>query len=359
MRILIRCDSSFLIGSGHLIRCLNLADRVHARGHEVAFAMRTLPENLTHLARDRGYPVFELPDRSAGLPAGSRGYQLWLSATEEEEISDTEEAVLSWRPEGIIVDHYGIGPRWELRFRSSGIRVLALDDLGRAHGADWILDQNFHPGIQSSYQSGSPDSTLFLGPEYAILSPDFAKTDPAPEERFHSPVDQVFAFFGGVDATGESLKLLQAWRLVAAPAPSLELVLGAQNRRAPEILALAQPFGEQVSVKIQIQDMAERMARSGLFIGSGGTITWEKSKLGLPSLCIAVAENQEEIARALHVAGAHRYLGRAEEVTAQMLADEITELLRNAEARITQNRTLIRFRTGSRIEEILSGFERT
>ena len=65
----------------------------------------------------------------------------------------------------------------------------------------------------------------------------------------------------------------------------------------------------------QISNMAELMAKADLAIGAGGTTTWERCYLGLPTIVIAVAENQREFSEACLKAGVIKYLGMAEDVT--------------------------------------------
>jgi spore coat polysaccharide biosynthesis predicted glycosyltransferase SpsG len=53
------------------------------------------------------------------------------------------------------------------------------------------------------------------------------------------------------------------------------------------------------------------MTKADLAILSGGSITWEKCVLGLPSLVVEIAANQRGAAAALAANGAHRALGAA------------------------------------------------
>ena len=53
--VVIRADASQVIGSGHVMRCLTLAERLRRRGEDVTFVSRELPGNLiaheSHRAR--------------------------------------------------------------------------------------------------------------------------------------------------------------------------------------------------------------------------------------------------------------------------------------------------------------------
>ncbi|MFP3733021.1 glycosyltransferase, partial [Bacillus sp. SIMBA_006] len=67
-------------------------------------------------------------------------------------------------------------------------------------------------------------------------------------------------------------------------------------------------------VVVSVSDMARRMAEADLAIGAAGSTSWERCCLGLPTLMLILAENQEGIARALDAAGAAICLGRPEQL---------------------------------------------
>ncbi len=315
------------------------------------FAMRKIPGNLNNFAKENGFQVIEFPDRSTTFTKNFSGYESWLCATPDEELFDSINAIKTWRPERVVVDHYGIDASWESKIMSRGLKVLALDDLARPHEANYVLDQNYQPKIVERYKIFSSNSTLFLGPEFAILDPSFDLVDDLNEHKLKK-IRKVLAFFGGADISGASLKLLCTWKLLGSSAPNLTLLVGIQNKDKLKILDLASTISN-VTVIVQTPNIASEMSSSQLFIGAGGTVTWEKAKISIPSICITVATNQEEIAKELHAFGAHQYLGRAEDVTTEDLAVQIKSILANESARLHQHQKLKMLNVASRINEII------
>ena len=59
MKVLVRTDASVEIGSGHLMRCLTLADQLRSEDAEVAFACRDLPGGMFDLLQAHGYQFAE------------------------------------------------------------------------------------------------------------------------------------------------------------------------------------------------------------------------------------------------------------------------------------------------------------
>lgn len=81
------------------------------------------------------------------------------------------------------------------------------------------------------------------------------------------------------------------------------------NRRKDDIAALCGTM-PQASFHCQIDYMADLMQKADLSIGAGGSTTWERCYLGLPSLCIITADNQREITALVHAQGLHFAWGR-------------------------------------------------
>ena len=65
MRVAFRVDASDAIGTGHLMRCLTLADALRRGGAHCRFICRSHPGNLLGLIRERGYDAYDLPHESA------------------------------------------------------------------------------------------------------------------------------------------------------------------------------------------------------------------------------------------------------------------------------------------------------
>ncbi|MFP4063115.1 MAG: hypothetical protein ACLFS2_10015 [Halochromatium sp.] len=75
------------------------------------------------------------------------------------------------------------------------------------------------------------------------------------------------------------------------------------------------------------------MAAADLAIGAGGTTTWERCCLGLPSLVVSIAENQRPACETLAAAGVIDYLGHQERVTTEHLHRAILGIIDQGEHR--------------------------
>jgi len=88
----------------------------------------------------------------------------------------------------------------------------------------------------------------------------------------------------------------------------VDVVVGTQNQHQEEIKNICEK-NKYYNFYCQVDNMAELMLKADLAIGAGGSATWERCYLGLPSFVITLADNQEKLARDTHDFGAIVYVG--------------------------------------------------
>ena len=307
-----RVDASTTIGTGHLMRCLAVADALALRRVRALFLCRHVPEALAARVTDRGHRLATLPaggpapEPTAGLYGG------WLGTTEAHDAAETVRIlreVATGPLLSIVVDHYGLGHAWEAHVASAiGAEVAAIDDLDRAHAAGLVLDANF--GKDASNYAGRvpPDCRLLIGPDHALLRPDFARERPGALARHRARLgagrspSNVLVAMGGADpgdVTGHIVRALEP--LAARRDLMIHALVGAAYPHN-DALGRAAAAG-RVVVHRDIEDVARLLCDMDICIGAAGTSTWERCCLGLPTLSLVTAENQAGIGHALARAG--------------------------------------------------------
>ncbi|MEE1920389.1 UDP-2,4-diacetamido-2,4,6-trideoxy-beta-L-altropyranose hydrolase [Pseudomonas sp. 148P] len=334
MKVLVRADASSQIGIGHVMRCLTLARHLAASGAEVAFACRELPGHQLARIAEAGHEVFVLPaqgDEQVVLDALLPG-----------------PGSFDW----IIVDHYGFDAAWEKAARRWARWIMAIDDLAdRPHACDLLLDQNYTASV-AAYRVLVPEACQILaGPRYALLGEAFrqARAPGADDSR------RVLVSFGGFDQAGMTLKTLQA--LDGIDAVQVQCIAG---QATPDFAALQALVARRQGWELQafVHDLPGRMANAALFVGAGGGTTWERAAMGLPSICVSVADNQVGNAQALARDGMHLYLGSAQEVTLAGLRQAIVGLLSDAALRQQFAARSQRLVDGLGVQRVESHFQR-
>jgi UDP-2,4-diacetamido-2,4,6-trideoxy-beta-L-altropyranose hydrolase len=139
-------------------------------------------------------------------------------------------------------------------------------------------------------------------------------------------IEKILIFFGGIDLTNETSKTLDALDKIAMPNLNVDVVIGAKNPRLHEI---RHRIEEKVGYRflVQVENMAELILNAQLAIGAGGTNSWERLLLGLPSLVISVASNQRQSCEDLAKLGCHYYLGEYNSVSSDLVAKALIGLI--------------------------------
>jgi UDP-2,4-diacetamido-2,4,6-trideoxy-beta-L-altropyranose hydrolase len=337
MKIAFRVDASLKMGSGHLMRCLTLAEECRQKGAEVLFISRALPGHLIDVLKTKRFDVETLPTPAKSYTPEKMDlrHAEWLEVSWSTDLGETQRAlekaniVFDW----LVVDHYALDERWETPLRANVKKIFVIDDLAdRMHDADALLDQNFHSQAEDRYRAKVPaHCKLYLGPRYALLRNEFH------EARQKAPVRSndkahVLIFFGGSDPDNATAKAVEAYQRVARPHLSASVVLGATNPHQNQIVALTEKIPSAKSFT-NVSNMAAFMAQADIALGAAGTSTWERCCMGLPSLTMNIAFNQDVIAKEAEQAGVLIHLGPASVVTSERLSRSLSELLENEELR--------------------------
>lgn len=285
MRILIRTDASPEIGGGHLMRCLTLAGEAARRGHSVHFIVNA--GELSQKVLAQGHSLTEQPPQTHQTDT-STPHAHWLTTTWQTDASVTAKVAASFAADWLVWDHYGLDARWvdAVRQIAPNLRVLALDDLDdRPLGSDIVLDPAHMEGEIRKY----PVPVMLHGPAYALLRPEFAALRKAALARRAGPVKRVLIAPGMMDAAGLAPLALDALNGTGLKA---EVVMGSMAQSVDRVREMV-AYNPDWTLTLDATDMAVRMTAADLCIGAGGGTSWELCCLGLPSVVVAVAENQK------------------------------------------------------------------
>lgn len=318
MKIFFRADASDNIGTGHVIRCLTLADRMLKQKSQIYFICKELPGNLCNFIKSKKYRVFRLPQSHF---------------TKDERKDDAEQVKEIIKKSGgcdcVVVDHYSIDERWEKRIREVTRIIMVIDDLAnRRHDCDILLDQNYCQGYKLRYTNLVPAHCLkMLGPVFALLRPEFLKARRRAKAR-NGKIKKILISFGGVDPSNETCKVLRAIALLKRPAIKVEVIIGINNLQIPQIkkLAAAMP---QVSCNLNVKNISQFMNKADLYLGSPGCSIWECFSGGLPALVIANSGKQVAIVKYLSNQKILHFIGRNIQIKTKDIINNLDYLLKN------------------------------
>jgi UDP-2,4-diacetamido-2,4,6-trideoxy-beta-L-altropyranose hydrolase len=250
----------------------------------------------------------------------------------------TRDATRRLGADWLVLDGYHLSREFEQRARSSeGVRLLVVDDgYAEYSRADLILNQNLHASPEL-YPSTGPQTRLLLGPRFALLRREFwgwqGRTRSVPEVG-----RRILVTLGGSDPENVTLKVIRALDRVRVSGIEAVAVLGAANPHRDAVTAAVQRSAMPVELRVDVTDMAELIAWADVAVAAGGTATWERAVLGLPSLVLILAENQRRLAEASEEAGVGRNLGVGAVLDEAAIARTLLELVHDHEARASMAR---------------------
>ncbi|WCJ58883.1 UDP-2,4-diacetamido-2,4,6-trideoxy-beta-L-altropyranose hydrolase [Fontisphaera persica] len=313
--LLLRADASPAMGTGHVMRCLALAEAWQAAGGQAVLLSRDLPPALAARAQAQNATVIPLP------PETSAG----------EDTRFTAQTAAQHDARWVVVDGYQFPLPLCAMLQAAGLQVLWVDDFGvpAEFAPDLLLNQNLG-AAPAWYPHVPPRTELLLGPRYALLRREFARWRHSPR-TFPAQAQKLLVTLGGSDPANATAKVIEALHLLGGAAPQALVLAGAAN---PHAAALARALaGTPHQCLPHVPDMPARMAEADLAIAAGGTTVWELAFMGLPALLLCLADNQRRNCHELAAAGAAVNLGWHETATPDQIAAALTALAADATRR--------------------------
>lgn len=307
-----RADASNEIGTGHIMRCLAIADVLLSRGHKVGFICAQINPQLKDLIRSRQIPLFQTqPDPKTGQ--GSYRHSHWLIGSEEADAELTIKAIGNVNCEGVFMDHYGLAKPWEDLILKKTSNVAVMDDLcDRPHSARILIDYNIYKN-EKDYSALVDKSTQILqGPAYAPIRMELR--DLRENVQSHSgQVRSVLISFGGSDSQGYTLRAAEGLVLSRKKFEKVRIILSPESKTHSAISKICHENAYELLNPTP--KLGEYILKSDFGIGAGGVTQVERSFLGLPSLIASIAENQSVLSAKMSEIEICKSLGDAAHIT--------------------------------------------
>ena len=298
MIVFFRVDASLEIGTGHLMRCLILAEELKPVA-KIVFLCRSLTPTLGNILLSRGFEIEQLHKSKIPRVNHELKHSNWLSVSQREDAFETLSVLKKFgKGDWLVVDHYALDYRYERAVRRCVNKIMVIDDLAdRRHDCDLLVDQNLSPNWKRRYITKVPEGCIcLLGPKYCFLRKEFIEQRCKTIVR-KGRVRSVLIYYGGVDRfirTQEAIETLIeiAGNKIAKKEIVVNVVVGSEYPAIEALKTICRI--NEVRLHIQTKEMAQLMAEADLALGSGGISTYERIYLRLPALLTPVADNQRE-----------------------------------------------------------------
>lgn len=313
MNLFIRADASTRIGTGHMMRCLALAQAWQAEGGCVVFLSHCESDALIQRIKAMGIDYIPLDDLH---PAPG-------------DLRQTLNCLKGQHADWLVLDGYHIDPGYQQAVRAAGYRLLVIDDTAHLpeYHADILLNQNLN-AEQLKYKSDA-EMTLLLGTRYVLLRQEFMawrgwKREIPPVGR------KVLVTMGGGDPDNVTLKVIRAIQKVEVGELEAVVVVGGSNPHLKMLQSEVQRSRITIRLEHDVVNMPELMAWADVAVSAAGSTCWELAFMGVPTLVLVWADNQRGIAEGLGDAGVVLNLGWHEQVTPLHIAEALSQVFTTA-----------------------------
>jgi len=299
MKVIFRVDASLQMGTGHVMRCLTLAQVLKENGVDAEFICRKHKGDLIDKIRLSGFNVHELEVFEEADVDNRLAHSHWLGATQQQDADDCIDILKAKKVDWLVVDHYALDDQWQKRLEPYYKKLMVIDDLAdRKHQCDVLLDQNFGRSSQDYNELVPTSAKLLMGSEYALLRPEFEKyRQYSLNRRKDENFKKLLVNMGGADPDNVTGKVIERLQIAKLPKDvEVTIVMGKAAPHLANVITSTNKLPYKSEVKVDVDNMAELMANADIAIGASGATTWERCCLGLPTIQLITAYNQEFIA---------------------------------------------------------------
>ena len=317
--VIFRADGNKNIGTGHIMRCLSIADSFTAKGYRPVFILAD--DNPVKLISDRGFETRVLDSNYAdmegelpkweGLPLLDRNFDVKY----------------------LIVDSY-----YATESYFSGLRKLInnavlvyMDDLAAfPYPVDVLINYNaFGPDVDyAALYNGRRIPKMILGPEYVPLRSQFKGV---PERIQNKEAKKILFSTGGADPYHMALRLVKR---IADDHPVDEkeyhFLIGAMNSDKDELCLLTKTRTD-IIIHENVTDMKSLICDMDICVSASGSTLYEICACGVPVITYVLADNQFRGAEAFEKLKVAEYAGDI-----RILRDPAKTLIEDAEKLLSE-----------------------
>jgi len=339
--LLVRADASTKVGTGHLMRCLALAQAWQDAGGRAVFLMATAVPALESRLHSEGMEVVHLSVKPGSI----------------EDAAQTADFAQEIGADWIVVDGYHFGADYQRAIKERGLRLLFIDDNGYAehYYADLVLNQNIH-AHEGLYRSRESYTRLLLGTRYVLLRREFLKWRGWKRE-IPEVARKVLVMMGGSDPDNATLKVIQALQQVDVDGLEAIVVVGAGNPHYKELQSAVQDSRFPIRLETNVTNMPELMAWADVAVSAGGVTIWELAFMGTPIIGLSRAEQEKMLLRHSTQYGISVDLGRHCDIQPSEVAQVVIDLAYNRSQRLAMSQAGNSLIDGFGYERVINSME--
>ena len=293
MNVVFRLDASEKIGMGHLSRCNSLASSLVDKGAKIHFITRYLDKKFKKFLENKKYRLSYLPKNKVFEKSNNLNSEnLWPNELQKIDAIQTKKLISNKKTDWLVVDHYGLNLQWEKILNQKVKKIMVIGDhLNRPHVCNLFLNQNFVKEKDFKLKRTLPKKCkVLLGPRYSLLDKSYLSLRKKMKIK-DKKIKKVLISFGGSDMPKLLYKVVETFNCRELKNVNLMVVT---NNKFHIYKKIKKKFFKSAKT------LSKLIYKSDFCIGAGGSTTWERMCLGLPTLIFPIAKNQKKSSENLY-----------------------------------------------------------
>lgn len=296
MQIVFRCDASIEIGTGHVMRCITLADALTDQGHQCTFICKNHEGSLINKLREKGYKVHDLACKNKAVAASDLAHSQWLGSSPADDAMLSQDIIKEVSCDWLIIDHYGIDITWESLLRPYTKKIMVIDDLAdREHDCDILLDQNIGRAESDYRNLVNKSCVLLVGNKYCLLRKQFQDVRDRQDQSCNKyQLQTLLIYFGGTDPYGITLKIIETLPKKIYSTFKVIVIMGSGSKFLEKVKN--ECTQRNIELLMEVSNIASVINKINVAIVSCGFICYELAYMEVPAIYFGLSKIQNKVA---------------------------------------------------------------
>ncbi|MEZ4888867.1 MAG: hypothetical protein R3E32_29340 [Chitinophagales bacterium] len=315
INVYFRVDANRQIGTGHLVRCQIMAEKMKKIGMKCTFLLYKTPTFYELQLKDKGFEVIYMSmlvakyaERMVHLIHNQSLYPHNLLV-----IDSDEEAYYT--------------AEFQEKIRANGIKLMMIAFKHREpFFSDIVHNQNIL-ALEYQYKT-APYTKCLLGTGYVILKEVYKTMNLTAQNKDYHNLKILLINFGGADRSNQTYKALKGVYESGIYFERIVIVVGILYLPVEELRVLIREYDQNnTSLHINTDRMPQFQLMADLAITSGGLTAWELACLGTPNFVIPTSYREMESALLMHKKDLVYYIGQADMIKEEEIAQQLNSIV--------------------------------
>ncbi len=287
MNILIRCDSSNIIGTGHIMRCINLCEYYPENSY--TFVCRNFQMNISEKILKNKHNLILL---DYDIEPEINNYRTWIGCEYLKEINELISLVENNKYDEIIIDHYGIDHVLEEKIKKYCKKLTVITDIFEySHYCDIFINYNSDDKEKLKKLNLNSATEIKCGVKNIILNKKFINVK---KQKYNDKVKNICIMLGGSDPQNYTLKIIkQINELVKINYFNVKIIIGKANNYMEDIKEYISNIPNySILFDLNYDELIELYLETDLCIGSLSITAYERYFMNVPQICLKIVDNQ-------------------------------------------------------------------